>query len=288
MKRYLIFLITLVTLNCQAQGNYLQERNIDVYGFNIHYVEIGSGPPLILLHGLWGGTNEWIPIIKPLAKKYRVIAMDFLGFHGSDKPEAKYHNALLAQFLHGFINNMQLERVTLIGHAMGANAATYTAFHHQKNIEKLVLIDGAGYRNPSRDLSKPPSAMMTSFRRVVTGSNIVETKNFLKRRVLNKSLITQKWAEEAFYMWLNSARAIGDMLQEGGDLSEQEMREIKIPTLILWGSDDQVFPIENAEKLSNDLSNSTVKIINNSGHLPQIEQTKVLLDALIPFLDSHD
>ena len=249
---------------------------------------MGNGPTLILLHGLWGGTNEWAPIIKPLAKKYRVIAMDFLGFHGSDKPEAKYHNALLAQFLHGFIKNMQLKKVTLIGHAMGANAATYTAFHHPKHIEKLVLIDGAGYRNPNRNLSKPPSAMMISFRRIVTGSNIGETKNFLKRRVLNKSLITQKWTEEAFYMWLNSARAIGDMLQEGGDLSEQEMREIKIPALILWGSDDQVFPIKNAEKLSNDLTNSTLKIISNAGHLPQIEQTEVLLNALIPFLESYD
>ena len=152
MKRHLIFLIILVTLNCQAQENYLQEKDIDVYGFNIHYVEIGSGPTLILLHGLWGGTNEWAPIIKPLAKKYRVIAMDFLGFHGSDKPEAKYHNALLAQFLHGCIKNMKLEKVTLIGHAMGANVATYTAFHHPKHIEKLVLIDGAGYRNPNRNL----------------------------------------------------------------------------------------------------------------------------------------
>jgi len=71
-------------------------------------------------------------------------------------------------------------------------------------------------------------------------------------------------------------------------LSEQEMREIKIPALILWGSDDQVFPIKNAEKLSNDLANSTVKIISNAGHLPQIEQTEVLLNALIPFLESHD
>tara|TARA_B100001750_G_scaffold227076_1_gene220387 strand:+ start:192 stop:1022 length:831 start_codon:yes stop_codon:yes gene_type:complete len=275
-------------LNHQAQGDSLEGKNIVVYGFNIHYVEIGSGPVLILLHGLWGGTNEWMPIIKPLAKNYRVIAMDFLGFHGSDKPEAKYHNALLAQFLHGFISKMKLDKVTLIGHAMGANAATYTAFHYPQNIEKLVLIDGAGYRNPNRDLSKPPSAMMISFRRIVTGSNIEETEKFLKRRVLNKSLITPQWTEEAFYMWLNSARAIGDMLQEGGDLSEQEMRQIKIPALILWGSDDQVFPIKNAEKLSTDLTNSTVKIIADSGHLPQIEQTEILLNALIPFLESYD
>ena len=73
LKRYLIFLIILVTLNSQAQENSLQEKDIDVYGFNIHYVEIGSGPTLILLHGLWGGTNEWMPIIKPLASSTMVL-----------------------------------------------------------------------------------------------------------------------------------------------------------------------------------------------------------------------
>lgn len=259
---------------------------VNLYGFNIHYTDSGNGPTLVLLHGLWGGNNEWQPIVEPLTGDFRVISMDAIGFHGSDKPEAHYHNALLAQFLAGFIEKLELRDVTLMGHAMGANLATYTAYHHPQNITRLVLVDGAGYRNPDRDLSQPLSAGTINFRRIATGSSIEATESFLRRRVLNTDVVTRAWAEEAFSMWLGSARAIGDMLREGGDLSEEEMRSIALPTLVIWGSDDRVYPIENAERLRHDIAGSEVAIIEQSGHLPQLEQTDAFLDALLPFLES--
>lgn len=279
MRRLCMALMILTAANCRAD-------DIDVYGFNIHYTDEGSGPALVLLHGLWGGTNEWQPIIAPLAAKYRVITMDAIGFHGSDKPDAHYHNALLAQFLAGFIDALALENVTLIGHAMGANLATYAAVHHPDRIARLVLVDGAGYRNPDRDLSQPLSAGMVNFRRIATGSSIDATERFLRRRVLDESLVTRAWAETAFSMWLGSARAIGDMLREGGDLTEEEMRGIRLPTLVIWGADDAVFPIANSERLGNDIRNSTVKIIASSGHLPQLEQSAAFLATIQPFLES--
>jgi len=226
-----------------------EARDQRVYGFNIHYSEAGEGSGILLLHGLWGGTNEWEAVIEPLAERHRVIAMDFLGFHGSDKPEAQYHNALLAQFLAGFMEALDLRDVTLMGHAMGANAATYMAYHHPDRISALVLVDGAGYRNPGRDLSAPMSEGMVNFRRVATGSSIAATERFLKRRVLNPALITRDWAEEAFTMWLRSARAIGDMLREGGDLTEEQMREIALPTLIATTGSGGACRRERAQKI---------------------------------------
>jgi pimeloyl-ACP methyl ester carboxylesterase len=288
MNRLCLILLVALSFQCQAEDAWLTEKDVEVYGFNIHYAEVGSGPVIVLLHGLWGGTNEWQAIIEPLARTHRVIAMDFIGFHGSSKPEAQYHNALLSQFLAGFIDSLKLSNVTLMGHAMGANAATYTAIHHPANISKLVLVDGAGYRNPDRDLSKPPSAMMVNFRRIATGSSIDATETFLRRRVLDDSLVTRQWAEDAFHLWLNSARAIGDLLQEGGDLTEDEMRQIALPTLIVWGSDDRVFPIKNSERLLKDISGSSVEIIDASGHLPQLEQTDAFLQAVMPFLESAE
>lgn len=258
---------------------------IRVYDFNLHYTERGSGPVIVLLHGLWGGTNEWQPIIEPLAKHHRVIALDAIGFHGSDKPEAVYHNALLAEFLAGFLDAMNLERVTLMGHAMGANLATYTAVHHPERISRLVLVDGAGYRNPDRDLAAPMSAGMLNFRKIATGSSIAATEAFLKRRVLDDAWVTPEWAEAAFSMWLRSARAIGDMLREGGDVTEEEMRTIGLPTLIVWGEDDAVFPIRHGERLHADLTDSTFARIPAAGHLPQIEQTEAFLSQVLPFLN---
>ena len=264
-------------------GNALAER-VDVYGFEVHYVEHGHGPVLVLLHGLWGGTNEWQPIIEPLAESHRVIAVDALGFHDSDKPEAHYHNALLAEFLAGFLDALDLDQVTLMGHAMGANLATYTAVHHPERIARLILVDGAGYRNDDRDLAAPLSSGMINFRRIATGSSIRATRSFLERRVLNPELVTREWAEEAFSMWLRSARAIGDMLREGGDVTEEEMKSIQLPTLIVWGREDAVFPIANAERLKADIENAELVVISNSGHLPQIEQTAVFLTHVGEFL----
>ena len=277
----------IVFLSFAVSAAELQQKDVEVYGFNIHYAETGSGPPVILLHGLWGGSNEWSPIIEPLSESHHVFVMDFIGFHGSDKPDAQYHNALLSQFLAGFIQVLKLENVTLMGHAMGANTATYTAFHHPENISALILVDGAGYRNPNRDLSQPPSQRMINFRRTATGSSLNATRGLLERRVSDKSLVTDEWVEEAFTMWLRSARAIGDMLLEGGDMTEEEMRQIDLPTIVIWGAGDKVFSIENVERLRSDIEGSTTNIIEDSGHLPQIEQTDAFLDVLIPFLKNQ-
>ena len=198
-------LLSVLLLPVLAQSAELAEKDVEVYGQRVHYAEQGQGSPIVLLHGLWGGTNEWLPVIDALAARHRVIAMDFLGFHGSAKPDVQYHNALLAQFLHGFIEALELRDVTLMGHAMGANAATYTAFHHPQHIAALVLVDGAGYRNPDRDLSQPPSAGMLAFMRTATGSSLESTRGLLERRVADKSLVTDAWVAEAYAMWIESA-----------------------------------------------------------------------------------
>lgn len=284
VMRQTFLILTVLALATTAQPAELVPRDVNVYGQYIHYAETGNGPPIVLLHGLWGGLNEWEPIIEPLAENHRVIVMDFIGFHNSDKPDVHYHNALLAQFLAGFIEALELSDVILMGHAMGANTATYTAFHHPENIAGLILVDGAGYRSPDRDLSQPLSEGMIRFRRVATGSSLATTRGLLERRVYNPNDVTDEWVENAFRMWVNSAAAIGDMLLEGGDLTEEEMRQIKLPTLVVWGAEDKVFSPGNAERLSNDIEGSVVRIIDRAGHLPQVEATEAFLNAVLPFL----
>lgn len=284
MKSLLLILSLLASPVVSATD--VVQKDIIVYGQNIHYAEAGSGPPVILLHGLWGGLNEWQPIIEPLSQSNRVIVMDFIGFHGSSKPDTDYHNALLSQFLAGFIQALGLSDVTLIGHAMGANTATYTAIHHPENLRALVLVDGAGYRSTDRDLAKPMPEGMIRFRRTATGSSLESTRGLLERRVKDKSIITDAWVEEAFAMWVNSANAIGDMMIDGGDVADEEMRGIRLPTLVIWGAEDKVFSPDNASRLKTDIEQSEVHIIERSGHLPQIEQTDAFLAALFPFLKS--
>ena len=79
-----IAIAALLSLSAGAAAADPEHHDVEVFGQNIHYAETGSGRPLILLHGLWGGINEWQPVIEPLAQDHRVIVMDFLGFHSSD------------------------------------------------------------------------------------------------------------------------------------------------------------------------------------------------------------
>ncbi|MBT5876397.1 MAG: alpha/beta fold hydrolase [Candidatus Latescibacteria bacterium] len=282
---FIALFLTITDTEVRAQEiSGLIEKDVSVYGFNLHYAEAGQGSPIVLLHGLWGGRNEWQHTIGPLAESHRVIALDLIGFHGSDKPEATYHNALLSQFLVGFIEALKLEQVTLMGHAMGGNTATYTAVHYPQHVAQLILVDGAGYRNPNRDPTAQPSAGMMRMRRIVTGSTVATTRNFLKRRVKDQSLVTDAWAEEAFHMWLNSARAISDMLGEGGDVTEEEMKTITVPTLIVWGREDGAFPLKNADRLEADIAGSVKVVFDNTGHLPQIEQPDAFNRVVLDFL----
>ena len=267
-----------------AQAINIIEKDIQVYGFNMHYAEAGQGPPVIVLHGLWGGRNEWDRNIEVLAADFRMIVVDQIGFHGSDKPDVSYHNALLGQFLSGFIEAMDIPRATLMGQAMGANTATYMAVHYPHLVERLILVDGAGYRNPNRDLAKPPSEQQLRFYRIATGSTLSATQNFLKRRVFNKALVTESWAEEAFTMWLRSARAIQGMLRDGGDVTEEEMQTISVPTLIVWGQEDAVFPIRNADRLSLDIKGAIKVVFPETGHLSQLEKPEAFNKIVRDFL----
>ena len=76
------------------------------------------------------------------------------------------------------------------------------------------------------------------------------------------------------------------MLAEGGDVTEEEMRQISIPTLVVWGADDKVFSPDNATRLRGDIAGAEVRLIESAGHLPQIEKTDEFLETVLPFLQT--
>ena len=112
-----------------------------VYGVKIHYQEAGSGPAVILLHGLGGDVSNWAQTIGPLSQKYRVIVPDQIGFGRSDKPMINYRVGTLVDFLDGFYKELKLERASLVGNSLGG----WTAAAYTEKVERLVLVDSAGF-----------------------------------------------------------------------------------------------------------------------------------------------
>src|SRR5919205_369359 len=111
-----------VTALAQASaqpGAGVAAKTATVYGAKIHYVEAGSGPVVILLHGLGADNSSWGPTVAPLATKFRVIALDQIGFGRSDKPMLNYRVGTLVDFLDGFMKQVGVERASLVGNSLG-------------------------------------------------------------------------------------------------------------------------------------------------------------------------
>lgn len=248
-------------------------KDATVLGFKIHYLEAGQGAPLVLLHGLGGDGSRWAPNIGPLARDFRVLAVDQIGFGQSDKPLANYHGGMLAEFVAGFMKAIGVPRASLVGNSMGAGTATYMAVHFPQMVEKLVLVDGAGYRRRPTD---PPAGRDRRLRQIQNSVTREETREFFRVLFYHKTMVTDAMVDEQLAMRLRSAFAITKIQEAGklglGGVTEEEMRSIKAPTLIVWGRYDELASPTGADRLNKDIVGSHKVLIDLAGHMPQLER----------------
>src|SRR5438046_5667085 len=120
------------------------DKFVTVYGAKIHYVEAGTGAPLILIHGLADDVGIWDSIIPALSTKFRVIALDQIGFGRSDKPLLNYRVSTFVAFLDGFLTELKIDRASLGGSSLGGWVAAAYARAHPERVERLGLADAAG------------------------------------------------------------------------------------------------------------------------------------------------
>jgi 2-hydroxy-6-oxonona-2,4-dienedioate hydrolase len=247
------------------------EKDATVLGFKMHYLEAGSGSPVVLLHGLGGDGHRWGPNIGPLAANVRVLAVDHIGFGQSDKPLANYHTGMLAEFVVEFLKVIEVRRASFLGNSMGAFVAAYIAVHHPQAVDRIVLVDGADYKRAAA--APAPDLHLEQIQNGVTRD---ETREFFRMLFYDKSLVTEKLVDENLILRLRSAFAITKMQHASyaglGGITDDEMRAIKAPTLIVWGRNDELFPVQIAERLHRDISGSQLVVLNNSGHFPQLER----------------
>ena len=249
-------------------------KDVTVLGFTLHYLEAGSGPPVVLLHGLGGDGSRWRPNIEPLAKDFHVFALDQIGFGRSDKPLANYNTGMLAEFLVGFLKAVNVPKASLVGNSMGAGVALYTAVHHPHVVDRIVLADGGGFRAAAAAPPAPPTPDALRRRQLQNSTTREETREFFKILFHDKSLVTEQMVDEQLAMRLRSAFTITKM-QEAGDrcsLTEEQVRGVKAPTLIVWGRYDELANPAGADRLERTIPGARKTIIDNCGHMPQLEK----------------
>jgi len=279
--------LVIVALAGTARAQEVAHKQVEVFGQKIHYLEAGTGPTVILLHGLGGDTSNWAATVPALASRFHVFVPDQIGFGQSDKPQINYRVATLVDFLDGFYKKVGVTKASLVGNSLGGwTAAAFTLAHPEK-VERLVLVDSAGY-SPERTGGVKLSREMLL---ALNPSTLAGTKQIMGLVFYNKQMINDQMAEQMYAAKLRrgdgyTINQFIDSILRGEDYLDGKVSAIKAPTLILWGREDALTPLAIGQAFAQDIAGSETKIIDRCGHVPQIECAAPFNETLIKFLSA--
>jgi pimeloyl-ACP methyl ester carboxylesterase len=259
----------------QMDGNPPPEKTAAVYGQNIHYIEAGQGPAVILLHGLGGTKEHWGANFAALSSKYRVYALDQLGFGHSDKPQTDYKIATWADFLQGFMQSQNIPKATVVGNSLGGWIALEFTATHPEMVDKLVLVDAAGLAG------EIPIELLNP-------SSIAAWRTLLELIFYDKKIVTDDVVRQAFSNRLRNndgytiERTLAGFARP--QFEDEKLKSIHAPTLVVWGRNDGLISVDYAEKLGSGILGAKVVVFEQCGHVPQIEKPEEFNRALLEFL----
>jgi len=270
-----------------------RSRFIDIDGIRVHYQEAGdkSNPPLVLIHGFASSTLVWSKVFLDLAAAgFRVIAVDLLGFGYSGKPRnVEYTIAGQASFLMTLLERLGIRRATLVGSSYGGAVAATCALDHPQRVEKLILVGTVHNNQPLR------FNLMRLFGSPVLGDVVspllIGSRRLLRwrmKRVYDRhALAVDEKYVDARHFPLRAAgtqRAIIRTVR-GWDAERisRDAHLIQQPTLLLWGENDIEIPLENGERLHEQISGSRLVIFLECGHQPHEEYPEVFTKLVVDF-----
>ena len=263
-------------------------KDATVFGYKLHYLEAGRGEPIILLHGAGGEGARWMPTIKGLAGNFRVIALDQIGWGQSDKPLMIYHTGVFAGFLTQFMKEIGVPKATIMGQSLGAGVTLYMAAHHPEMVERIVLVDGGGYRSPNDPPPPPPN---WHNRQIANAGTLEESREYMEKLFYDHSFVTDELVEHNLRLRLASAftaESTATAAARGlGGVTEAEVRAIKAPTLLIWGMNDPLSSVANAEKLNGAIKNSRKVLFDKAGHYPFLEHAERFNQTVLEFLKTQ-
>jgi 2-hydroxy-6-oxonona-2,4-dienedioate hydrolase len=248
-------------------------------GHVIRYLDYGfhnSTETLILLHGLGASAERWALVIPELARYYRVIVPDIIGFGYSDKPAIEYRMDFFLDFLKSFLGNLGISKATIIGSSFGGHIATEFAIEFKEKVERLVLVSPAGMmRTPTPTLNRYIRAALFPvyehvyevFREMVYDPEII--KEDLVIDFINRMELTN--AKHAFHSTLCNIGHNAPNLH--GRISK-----IVAPTTLVWGEHDRMIPLQYAREYD-EIPERELVVIGNCGHTPYVETPAEFNDA---------
>jgi pimeloyl-ACP methyl ester carboxylesterase len=267
-------------------------RSVDLFGQAIKYYDVGSGPTIVLLHGLNSSAkNDWGACIKILSAHHRVLAPDQLGFGGSAKPVIDYGIQTWVDFLGEFLRTEKPGEFTLAGESLGGwIAAQYSiqslgaagspaASYPLPPPSRLILVDAAGHRRLAEAIAAGGH----------NGLSLAGSKFLLSAIFFDPARSTDEAARAQFA----ASMAKGDgwtfhsLVSNHGIVAESvddQLGKITVPTLVIWGSEDHLIPLEDGRDFAARIPGARLVVVPETRHAPGIEKPDAVCAAIGQFL----
>jgi len=259
-----------------------------VNDFEMYYEDIGEGPPLVLIHGMGGDSSEWSLLTPELSKEVRCIAVDLRGHGKSEKPDQPYTQDMFADDVAALLDTLGVDRAYICGLSMGGFVALKMALNHPEKVRGLILIDTAA-RMPAKSIEVGARWAKIFAEKGLEAYIEAEIRDifhpmFARR---HKDMVNH-FAES---MRTRDASTIA-RIQQGYLKSplaiENDIKKIKVPTLIIHGREDEVVPVEEAEFMHRQIPNSQIAIIPFSGHAALLERKDFFIDVILYFIEESE
>jgi pimeloyl-ACP methyl ester carboxylesterase len=258
----------------------VKSEYVDAGGYRLHYFEAGrsDGTPLLLVHGLGARGEDWREMIPAMAARgFHIYAPDLPGYGRSSKPaDANYSIAMEEAAVVSFMQAVHLPRADVGGWSMGGWVSMKLALDRPEMVDRLVVYDSAGIYFPASfgpELFVPGDAPGVTRLVKILSPRPGPMPDFVMRAVIRK-IAQNGWVVQRSMTAMTNGR----------DLLDFRLHDIRQPTLVVWGAEDELIPLEVGKKIHEGIPNSSLKVVGGCGHLAPLECSEPVAEATEKFL----
>ncbi len=279
----------------------LQFRTI--HGHRRAFRIAGSGPVILMLHGVGDNSTTWDTVHARLAQRFTVIAPDLLGHGESDKPRADYSLAAFANGVRDLLIALDIDRVTVVGHSLGGGIAMQFAYHYPQFVERVVLVSAGGVTTDvsfALRLAAMPMGGEALSALKVPGAvpalelvgralgNVVGSTRFGRDVPNVPRLLGGLRKPGAVAAFARTLRAVVDTRGQFVTMLDRSYLMQDLPVQIIWGGDDLIIPVSHARLAHEEIPGSRLEIFEKSGHMPHRDHPDRFVAIVEQFIDSTE
>jgi len=275
----------------------MEPREITLHGHRLSYRAGGSGPVLVLIHGITASAATWDDVLPWLAERHTVVAPDLLGHGRSAKPRGDYSLGAYANGIRDLLEVLGIPRATIVGHSLGGGIAMQFAYQFPERCERLVLVSSGGLGREVhamlRAAALPGSEWVLP---VICTQGLLDAVRGVARFVGRAGLRAAPDLEEIWrgyasladadcrQAFVHTLRTIIDPSGQRVSAADRLYLAAELPTMIVWGEQDRVIPPAHAHAAHAAIPGSRLELIPDAGHFPHRSDPRRFVEVLLDFV----